>query len=335
MQLRYLTFSDRGEALATRLAAGLGGTVSRCGRPLSLAAWTQAAFAQAQGLVFVGAAGIAVRAIAPYLRSKTADPAVVVMDECGQFAVPILSGHLGGANDLARALAAICGAVPVLTTATDVRGVFAVDEWAKGQNCWIANPERIKTISAAVLAGRTVRVYSPWPIEGLPPAGVEETQDTAECDIRLALGPSDSPCLSLVPRILTLGIGCRRGTAQAALEGSFQTLLAQSGVHPRAISAAASIDRKEREPGLLAFCRAHGWSCRFYSAAQLAALPGEFTPSEFVQSVTGVDNVCERSAVCASGGGLYWRKCAGNGVTLALAQAPYTPNWRWQREDVS
>ena len=121
----------------------------------------------------------------------------------------------------------------------------------------------------------------------------------------------------------------------SALEGSFQTLLAQSGVHPRAISAAASIDRKEREPGLLAFCRAHGWSCRFYSAAQLAALPGEFTPSEFVQSVTGVDNVCERSAVCASGGGLYWRKCAGNGVTLALAQAPYTPNWRWQRDDVS
>ena len=115
----YLAFTDTGLALAKRLAVALPGSVARCGRDgVSLAEWSSAQFVQSDALIFVGAAGIAVRAIAPHCKSKTTDPAVVVVDECGRFAVPILSGHLGGANDLARAIAAVCGAVPVLTTAT-------------------------------------------------------------------------------------------------------------------------------------------------------------------------------------------------------------------------
>lgn len=96
----------------------------------------------------------------------------MVLDECGRFAVPILSGHLGGANDLARALAAVCGAVPVITTATDANGVFAVDEWAKHQNCTVLEPERIKLVSGALLAGKTVQFASDWPIAGAPPDGI-------------------------------------------------------------------------------------------------------------------------------------------------------------------
>ena len=112
------------------------------------------------------------RAIAPHCRSKAADPAVVVVDEGGNFAVPLLSGHLGGANALARALAKACGAVPVITTATDVNGLFAVDLWAKAQNCAVLEPERIKRVSGALLAGQTVRYWSPWPVAGETPAGV-------------------------------------------------------------------------------------------------------------------------------------------------------------------
>lgn len=119
MTRAYLAFTDTGFALAKRLAATLPGSVARCGQDgTSLAEWTGAQFVQSDALIFVGAAGIAVRAIAPHCKSKTTDPAVVVVDECGRFAVPILSGHLGGANDLARAIAAVCGAVPVITTAT-------------------------------------------------------------------------------------------------------------------------------------------------------------------------------------------------------------------------
>ena len=99
MTRAYLAFTERGVALAGRLAEALPGSVSRCGKQgVPLAAWTAQQFAQSDALIFVGAAGIAVRAIAPHCRSKAVDPAVVVVDECGRFAVPILSGHLGGAN---------------------------------------------------------------------------------------------------------------------------------------------------------------------------------------------------------------------------------------------
>ena len=312
MRLMYLSFSDRGEALASRLGAALGGEVSRCNRPRSLAEWTKTAFDQGQGLVFVGAAGIAVRAVAPFLKSKASDPAVVAVDECGHFAVPLLSGHLGGANDLARAIGRACGAVPAVTTATDANGVFAVDEWAKRQNCRVIDPKRIKDVSAAVLAGRPVKIYSPWRIAGDRPAGIIAAEKGGAYAVRLDFQVSEGDCLRLAPRILTLGVGCRRGTPQAALEEAFAALLEQSGVFPEAVREAASIDLKREEPGLLAEAR------------------GEFTPSNFVKSVTGVDNVCERSAVLASGGALYWKKFAGNGVTMALAQAPYAPTWRWQ-----
>ena len=161
----YIAFTARGLALAQRLAAACPGSVARGGADgVPLADWTARQFAQSDALIFVGAAGIAVRAIAPHCRSKAADPAVVVLDEGGQIAIPLLSGHLGGANDLARLLAAVCGAVPVITTATDGRGVFAVDEWARRQNCAVAEPERIKKISGALLAGEPVRYAADWPI---------------------------------------------------------------------------------------------------------------------------------------------------------------------------
>ena len=149
MTRAYLAFTAKGLALAQKLAAAYPGSVTRCGHEagqVHLADWTARQFAGSDALVFVGAVGIAVRAIAPHCQSKAQDPAVVVLDECGRFAVPILSGHLGGANDLARALAAVCGAVPVITTATDANGVFAVDEWAKHQNCTVLEPERIKLV---------------------------------------------------------------------------------------------------------------------------------------------------------------------------------------------
>lgn len=330
MSRAYLAFTEKGMALAHRLARALPGSVSRCGAGgVRLAEWTSTQFAQADALIFVGAVGIAVRAIAPHCKSKATDPAVVVLDECGRFAVPLLSGHLGGANALARALAEACGAIPVITTATDANGVFAVDEWAKAQGCAVLEPERIKLVSGALLAGHTVRLASDWPVQGTPPAGVDPARTPAEADFALTLSPAGD-ALHLVPRIGVLGIGCRRGTCAEQLEAAFTDFCARHSLAPACIAAAASIDLKADEAGLLAFCRAHGWPITFYSAEQLRALPGPFTPSPFVQSVTGVDNVCERAAVLASGGCIRIPKQAGGGVTFALALCPYAPDWRWQ-----
>lgn len=330
MSRAYLAFTAKGEALAHRLAEALPGSVSRCGGDVTLKGWTAEHFAQDEALIFVGAVGIAVRAIAPYCRSKAADPAVVVVDEGGSFAVPLLSGHLGGANALARALAKACGAVPVITTATDVNGLFAVDLWAKAQNCAVLEPERIKHVSGALLAGQTVRYWSPWPVAGEPPAGVKKADPPEAADFALTLTPQGG-ALHLVPRIGVLGVGCRRGTTAQQLEEAFAAFCAASGLSPAAVCAAASIDLKKDEPGLAAFCKAHGWPITFYPADELRAVPGQFTPSAFVASVTGVDNVCERSAVKASGGTLLLPKTAGGGVTLALAVRPFAPDWRTEQ----
>ena len=288
MTRAYLAFTAKGLALAEKLAAEYPGSVARCGHEPGqpgLADWTARQFAHSDALIFVGAVGIAVRAIAPHCKSKASDPAVVVLDECGRCAVPVLSGHLGGANELARRLAAVCGAVPVITTATDANGVFAVDEWARHQNCAVLEPERIKKVSGALLAGRTVRFASDWPIAGSLPDMLAE---------------------------------------------AFAAFCAQAGFAPQCIAAAASIDLKQNEAGLLAFCQSRGWPVEFFTAEQLRQAPGSFAPSAFVQSVTGVDNVCERAAVLAAGGPLVFHKFARTGVTFALAARPVAPDWRWQ-----
>lgn len=163
MKLYYLAFSARGLALAQKLAASLGGEAARCGGPVTLQGWTEAHFETGAGLVYIGACGIAVRAAAPFLKSKETDPAVVAVDEQGRYAVPLLSGHLGGANALARAIGRACGAQPVLTAATDAGGLFPIDDWARRQGCAVADVHKIKDVSAALLAGRTcafLRHYS-------------------------------------------------------------------------------------------------------------------------------------------------------------------------------
>lgn len=300
MKLHYLAFSDKGFALAEKLAAALGGAARRSGQGLSMKEWVEGNFTSGNGLIFVGAAGIAVRAIAPHVKCKTTDPAVVAVDECGTFAIPLLSGHLGGANDLARAIAEVSGATACITTATDANGVFAVDEWAKHQNCAVLNPEHIKLVSSALLAGREVTVKSDFPIHGQPSKGVGLIEGDA--DVHLSLNPQRG--LKLVPRIVTLGIGCRRGTTREALEQALSEILEEAGIQEAAICQVASVDRKADEAGLIAFCKAHHWPFVTYTAQQLREVPGSFSASSFVNETIGVDNVCERSAVLASSGSL-------------------------------
>lgn len=332
MTVQLLAFTAKGFALAENLAAAFNGQAARCKAPLSLDVWTAHAFASSDALVYVGAVGIAVRAIAPYIRSKATDPAVVVVDECGHFAVSLLSGHLGGANDLTRRIAAVCGAVPVITTATDANGVFAVDEWAKYQNFAVVNSEKIKFISAKLLAGGNVLLYTDWPITGQTPQGVTVTENP-EYDFSLTVRNENSDALHLVPRIAVVGIGCRRGTPQTAIENAYDTWLTEHHIYKQAVIRICSIDLKQDEPGLTGFCRTRNLPFQTFSAGQLQQVQGNFTASAFVQNVTGVNNVCERSAVLGSGGTLYLKKTVSNGVTLAMALAPFAPNWQWRLKE--
>ena len=330
MKTAFVAFSPRGEALARLLAEDFPGALVERGygrEDFSLSPWTAEAFSRYEGLVFVGAAGIAVRAIAPFVRDKTRDPAVVAVDETGAFVIPLLSGHLGGGNDLARLLAARCGGVPVVTTATDRRGVFPVDQWARTQKMAVLDPQKIKGVSSALLAGEKVTFWSRWPIAGEMPKGLEAVSDRQQAQIVVDLSPKPAPGLRLAPRILTLGVGCRKGTSRQALETAFSHLMGEQDLAQEAVAKVATIDLKQEEPGLLAFCEARRLTLKIFTAQELLEAEGDFSSSAFVRQVTGVDNVCERSAVLG-GGRLLVPKTKGDGITMALAVGDFHPDWR-------
>lgn len=326
--IALIAFTRRGVALGKTLEAALGGrlyTTARlaadtgCPAAGDLTAWAGARFSDSEALVFISAAGIAVRAIAPYVKDKFTDPAVVSVDEAGRFAVPLLSGHVGGANDLAKRVAAITGGQAALSTATDVNGRFAVDVWAGRQNLVIVERAAAKAVSAALLEGGAVGFRCRYPVRGPLPAGLTE----GPARVGIAVDDTAAACpfettLHLVPRAVTLGLGCRRGTTRAALEAKLTEVLAAHAIPWAAVVALASIDLKADEPGLLALAAARHLDTHFYTAAELAQEPGDFPASDLVSRVTGVDNVCQRAAQRA-GGRVFLPKVAGGGVTVAAA----------------
>ena len=325
MSTAVIAFTRRGAALGRTLAGALGGKLYAPARFAAevgaepaedLNAWTGERWRDCRALVFVGAAGIAVRAIAPHVKDKFSDPAVVSVDEAGRFAVPLLSGHVGGANALAERVAALTGGQAAVSTATDVNGLFAVDVWAKEQGLAVTDRALARAVSAALLEGEAVGFRSD---DGAPcPAGLTEGPAALGVWVTCRSGAGPFPrTLRLAPKRLILGIGCRRGTAVEAIEAAAAEALA--GYEPLAVAAVATIDLKQDEPGLRAFCTARDLPLLAFSAGELAAAEGEFTPSDFVKRVTGVDNVCERAAA-AAGGRIVVPKLAKNGVTVAVAE---------------
>lgn len=283
-----------------------------------------AAFRDCDALVFVGAAGIAVRAVAPLLQSKLTDPAVISVDECGRFVIPLLAGHIGGANELARCLAACLGAQACVTTATDVNGLFAVDEWAARNHMAISSMKAAKDFAAALVNNEITGFCCDEDFTVISPLPRNVEQGTGHAvGMAVTLDRELAPfgeTLRLMPRIVHLGIGCRRGTPLANIEALVLPQLEKLRLDLRCIAGIASVDLKKDEQGLLAFARKYNAPASFYTAAELESVEGEFTPSAFVKSVVGVSNVCERSAVRDAGGGrLLLKKTSLNGVTLAVA----------------
>ena len=274
----------------------------------------------ADALIFVGACGIAVRAIAPHAVSKRSDPAVLCVDERARYVIPILSGHIGGGNRLARRLSAALDAEPVITTATDVNGRFSVDAWAAERGMGISDMTLAKRISAEILT-RDIPFWSDHARPSLPlPEGLawNDSGLLGICVSARGLHPFEDTLL-LTPRVLRVGIGCRLGTSVEAVAAAVERVFQENGLDLNAVADAASIDIKADEPGLVAFCRRMDWPLRCFSAAELAAVPGCFSRSEFVLRAVGVDSVCERAAA-ADGGDLIVRKTAFDGVTVAVAE---------------
>jgi len=286
--------------------------------------WVGFAFRKARAIVFVGATGIAVRLIAPYVVSKEKDPAVLVIDELGKHVIPILSGHIGGANRLALEVSSALGAKAIISTATDISGVFAVDEWSAISGCTIPHLDSARQLTTALLAGKPVGFASDFPVEDPLPKGLNRNDFSLKSGICVTLNPSRKPfesTLHVVPKIGILGVGCRQHTDPEEFEKFILATLEKHDIFLHSLTAIASVDLKRDEQCLLRFAEKYELTTHFYSASDLSRAEGAFAYSSFVLQVAGVDNVCERAAVlCSDGGELIVPKNTGNGISVALAR---------------
>lgn len=317
----------------------------------SLDKWTRDAFEKHLPILFVGACGIAVRAIAPYVTDKLVDSPVLVMDERGTNIIPILSGHMGGANELAIKLANAIGANPVITTATDVENVFSVDVFARKNGLRIINRDGIRKVSKKLIDERHATI-------AIAP-GIKYEKENIPCELELVPYDSEKPkdilivcpnnpnCgddnsndgyedadlkmplaqILLVPKQYVVGMGCKKDKPYEDLKEFYDETVNKLGIEDD-ICAIASIDLKAKELGLMMLSQYYHVPFITYTAKELNAVEGEFEESEFVKETTGVGSVCERAAVLGAGGELKASKKAKDGMTIAIARRePSITTW--------
>lgn len=279
-------------------------------------------FCESSLIIFVGACGIAVRMIAPFIKSKTTDPACIAVDDCGNFVIPILSGHIGGANQYAEDISKLVNGVAVITTATDINGKFSVDSFAANQGLFLDNMDLAKEFSATILK-ENLPIYFDDNIlvkGNIPNSLYNSSEGKIGCYVGYKNFSVFENTLKLVAKVLTVGIGCRKDTPAQNIEKLFLDVFTKYNLDKSAVKKICSIDIKKEEQGLLEFADKYSYSTEFYSSQQLSRVIGEFTASSFVKSVTGVDNVCERSAIFGSENGkIIVNKTSENGVTIAVS----------------
>lgn len=299
-RLAVLALSRGGSELGRRLAADLDGEFFACkGRLGTVMAEIWPEFSR---IICIMATGIVVRTIAPLLHDKYSDPAIVVCDELGRFAISLISGHLGGANALARQVAAVTRGQAVLTTASDVLGKTALDLWCRDQGLVPVDREGLTRAMGKLVDRGSLRLWSRYPLGKLPedllPVG--ERKD-ADLIIDCRTDTNDRGTLA-VPRALVVGIGCNRGTPAAVIARAVQQTCEQQHLHPMAIARLASIDLKQDEVGLLEYAAECGLHIDFYSKDQLNRVDNVGT-SEAVLRATGAKGVAEPAALISAGVG--------------------------------
>ena len=285
------------------------------------------------GHVFIMATGIVVRTIAEHLKHKTKDPAVVVCDEAGRFAVSLVSGHVGGANALAGSVARITGGQAVITTATDVNQVPAIDVIAVENHLVIENPVAIKAVNMALLTGGRIAVHDPFgKVTPHLPAYQIRPCKAVEFDpfgpgvfvdhIRLDLPPQ---VLLLRPGSLVAGMGCNRGTDVDEMRGLLEASMTAHNLAPASLRCLATVDLKADEPGLLALAKSLNVPLQTFTRDRLNQIDGVPTPSAVVEKHIGVKSVCEAAALLATNRGrLIVPKQKTANVTVAIAADGYT-----------
>lgn len=323
MKLAIVAITEGGRTLAEKLARTMSGaTLLVSDRKVSTAVTEN--WHRFDGFIFIMAAGIVVRTIAPLLQHKHCDPCVVVMDEKGRNVISLLSGHIGGGNQLSRQIASITGGQPVITTASDILGLAPLDLWARKQNLHIEDQEKL-TVASGILVNRgTLLVYADIEISNLP----EEFKITTkweQADIIVShkdIYPGDAALFR--PRNLVIGIGCNRNTPENEFEDSLNELLQDCGLSRSSIRNLASIDKKKDEAGLLAFGRSNHWPIDFFDKDSINKLKNLEISVAALKAV-GAIGVAEPTALLSGGSHLLLsRKRKWKNITMAIALVPFT-----------
>ena len=267
MRIAILTLTEQGKILAEKI----GGQIFSKGKDFErMNNFVAEIFTKFDAIIFICAAGIAVRMIAPHVVSKLSDPAVIVIDERGKNVISLLSGHVGGGNNLTLEIAKKINANPVITTATDVEEKFSADNFCNQLGLIPEPKEMIKKINSAILRG-------------------EEVFLTAG-DFKL----------NLLPKNLIAGIGCRRGVSEEKIFAALKSACEKISQPIERIKILASVDKKSDEVGLINFAKNFGREIKFFSVEELQKkiLEYKLEESDFVKKNIGAGNVCEAAALC-------------------------------------
>ncbi len=307
---------------STHFTMGANNDGSAVEMPHKLFKFLPEIFNKYETLVFVMATGIVIRGIAPLIKDKKTDPGVVVLDEKGNYAISLLSGHLGGANEATHEIANRLGAQAVITTSSDVNNKVAVDMIAKNNGMAISDMEACKDITALLVNSKPVAIVGDIPlgkrppyyqdsIEGAQGAVVISNKANARCEI---------PFVQLIPRNIIIGAGCRRGTSPEEMKSFVLEELGKLELNLNSIKTVASIDIKSDEAAIIKLAETLNAEKVFFTSEELNEVSHLFKASDFVKSITGTTSVSEASAYLAGNrkGKMLLAKKARTGMTLSI-----------------
>ncbi|MDA8240457.1 MAG: precorrin-3B C(17)-methyltransferase [Nitrospiraceae bacterium] len=312
----YIT--DNGRALAERLTEFYPNAgVKRFNKQTICDEWLPG-----RAFVCIMAAGIVLRSIALLIKDKKTDPSVIVLDEKGEYAISLLGGHLAGANQMAEEIAGFLGGAPVITTASDVNELPAVDLWARDNGLTVENGDLLARVGTRLVNKGSLLIFSEEDLP-LPEAFIEvDKADSANMIVtsrKLVDGRSLRQAVYLRPQTLVLGIGCNRGTSAEEIEEVVMKTLDRNNLAFLSVCSLATIDIKAAEPGLRAFADKYHLPVAIFSADELNTVKG-ISISEAALRATGAKAVAEPSAILASGGGdLIVSKQKKGNVAVAVA----------------
>lgn len=306
--------------------------------------WDEAfrkAFLNYSKLICIMATGIVVRSLAPLIKSKLQDPAIVVLDEKGRFAISLLSGHWGGANRLARRVANCLGGEAVITTATDVQGQPAIDQLAGDMDGKIEPLSKLKLFNRLLAEKQRIYLYSPWPVradiastftwqewtdneaEYLEPALIISHHQTTPSEKR--------DIIQIRPRNLYLGIGCRKGVSLGQVKEALARVYDFFKLDHDCLAGLATIVLKQDEPALKQLAIEMKLELYCFTQIEIESLEGCYQSSDWVKQTLGVGGVCEPAAILASRMGITLvpkQKVGPVTISVAMEKSWW---WDWAR----